>query len=33
MSHTTVNSVANYAIYSQLIKLFTGNKILHPRVK
>lgn len=24
MSHTTVNSVANYAIYSQLIKLFTG---------
>lgn len=26
MSHTTVNSVANYAIYSQLIKLFTGDR-------
>lgn len=31
MSRSTVNSVANYAIHSQLIKHFTGNKILRPR--
>lgn len=32
-SHLTINSVASYAMYSQRIQLFTGNKILHPQVK